>query len=130
MPFPHITGRPDQMGGDDPVPSVTFRILLFRGIEHWVAQGLEYDIAAQGKDIDEALQRFKHVVMAQLISDRRQGRRMFEGLGQAPRSYWESFEKAHRLAETLPVEIPMHEDDQAVPPAWVIAASGQELRVC
>ena len=72
-----------------------------RGEEHlaWVAQGLEYDIAAQGRTIQEAKHRFGLTVITQILMDTRKQKSPLEGISAAPNHYLELARTAHLLEE-------------------------------
>lgn len=52
--------------------------------DHVVAQGIEYDIAAQGRDIASALAAFGRTLAGQISLDVENGREPMEGIGPAP----------------------------------------------
>ena len=89
----------------------------------WVAQCLEFDIAAQGKTIKEAQKAFERTFLGQVGLDVRGNRRPLEGIEQAPKEYWDMFESAVRLADRKPFRLPAD-----IPPAFMIAAA-EDLRV-
>lgn len=62
----------------------------------WVAQCLEFDIAAQGKTLQDAQKAFERVLMSQVMLDVYHQRPPFEGIGQAPKEYWEMLERAEQ----------------------------------
>ncbi len=88
----------------------------------WVAQCLQYDIAAQGATFNEAMKFFERTVIAQMVLDLSKSRMPFEGIRQAPARYWQEFEEAERLADPKPFRLP---DD--IPPGFVIAAQDRRL---
>ena len=65
----------------------------------WVVQGLEYDIAAQGKTMDEAKSRFESNVITQILLDLERGKQPLEGIPPAPSFYLEQSKSAHALEE-------------------------------
>jgi len=86
----------------------------------WVAQCLEYDIAAQGKTMKTAVQAILQALREQADRDTEAGRKPFADFEKAPKDFWNQFESA----EAIPSEV----QPQALPPAWMIRA--QEVRVC
>lgn len=99
-------------------------ILLVNDGGAWTAQCLQYDLAAQGDTIEAALRHFEQTFVGQLRWDLAEGRQPLEGIGQAPAEFWKTWERALRLAETRPIRMP-----DEVPPAWMINAMANELRV-
>jgi hypothetical protein len=90
---------------------------------NWVAQCLEFDIAAQGKNIKDAQQAFERTFIGQVMLDIHNSRRPLAGIGQAPKEYWDMFGGSERLADRRPFRLP-----PGMPPAFMIAAA-QDLRV-
>ena len=73
--------------------------------ELWVAQGLEYDIAAQGQNASDARNRFLHAFEGHIALDIEENREPLSEVPQAPRRY---FMKAYGFHQTsvLPVYVP------------------------
>ena len=63
----------------------------------WVAQCLEYDIAAQGKTIPDAKKAFAKTFLGQALVDAEHKKKPFQGIQQAPKMYWEAFDQADQL---------------------------------
>lgn len=99
--------------------------VLFIKDQHstWVAQCLEFDIAAQGKSFKDAQRAFERTFMGQIALDMRNDRRPLEGIKQAPKQYWSMYEESERLADRRPFRLP-----EGIPPAFMISAA-QESRV-
>jgi len=57
----------------------------------WVLQCLEYDIAAYGKRISDAIESFKNTFTGQVILDVKNGKEPLSGIGRAPEKYWDKF---------------------------------------
>src|SRR5262245_36307295 len=85
----------------------------------WVAQCLEYDIAAQGRNIQAAQRAIIRALEDQANRDVADGRVPFEGFDEAPEEYLRFFRSG------VPVE---GKPVAAQIPAWMIKA--QEVRVC
>lgn len=102
----------------------TVSVLILREGDAWVAQGLEYDIAAQGSTIRQAKERFEQTFVGQICVDIKTGKLPMEGCKPAPRMYWEHFESAERLTDRRPFYL-----GQALPPAFMIQAAADDLRV-
>jgi hypothetical protein len=101
----------------------TVSVLIRQEGAVWVAQGLEYDITAQGKNIREAVERFEKVFVSQVFLDVRMNKQPLQGVKQAPREYWAQFEDAQRLTDRRPFYL------GDVPPAFMIAAAADDMRV-
>lgn len=90
----------------------TLTILLSHGGSAWVAQTLEHDLAAQGENIDDAIENLSAVLAGQFISDVRAGREPLEACPPAPAYLFERLKRAKRLDMHQPIRLP---DD--VPPS-------------
>jgi hypothetical protein len=88
--------------------SRVIRVLLLKeGTDSsWVAQGLDYDIAAQGESIGEALGNFQAVFQGQVALDLQKGREPLAGKKAAPPWYWQALEQAKPLKEPITLKIP------------------------
>ena len=87
------------MKRDAPPQQLRLSVLLLKGATHWVAQCLEYDLAAQGKEIDDALRSFTRTLNGQILLDIQEKVAPLSRVLQAPKEYWSIFEHAKRLAE-------------------------------
>ena len=67
------------------------RVVVFREPYGWVAQGLDYDYAAQGSRPSTALKHFETAMMHQAILDIACGYRPFCNSKSAPELYWKIF---------------------------------------
>lgn len=76
---------------------VTMRILIHCEQGIWVAQGLDYDIAAQGKTIEAALTSFQSILSGQFLLDMSNNRALLEGFERAPGEYWDKFNRGFKL---------------------------------
>lgn len=100
------------------------RVLVFREGNSYIAQCLEYDIAAQGKTVPEVKAAFERTIIGQIILDRRRGKKPLEGIPAAPEAYEEMFARAMRLADEETINI-----SEDVPPAYMVNEIRKELRV-
>ena len=96
--------------------------VLLKEASAWVAQGLEYDIAAQGKTIRDAMLAFERTVVGHIVLDLQNNRQPLSALPKAPRFYWNQYEQGEPLMENrkpfrLPDNVPFR------------AAEAVELRV-
>lgn len=86
-----------------------------------VAHGLEHDIAAQGDTVEEAIDAWQDVLVAQVLVDLQANREPLSGVGPADERYFAAFKRAKRLEH----EVFRFPDD--VPAPWQFASP--ELRV-
>ena len=104
-------------------------VLFLREGDGWTAQGLDYDIAAQGTTIKEAQDAFAETFIGQVVVNLAHGKQALEDVESAPLEYFRMFvqcgTKFGRAAE------PIGRPDQ-IPPAFVIEANERRLteRVC
>lgn len=95
------------------------RVVIRKGRTSWVAQGLEYDIAAQGKDPKSAAQALVETVVCQVTHDHNRGKQPFEDVPRAPQPF---FDLWHEATAGLLGELPRLTDLEysCAPPAWII----------
>ena len=82
--------------------NLRINVVLVRDGDMWVAQGLEYDIAAQGTTIAETKNAFTRVLCSQVVLDLHHGDSPLAGFEPAPQEYWDRFRKAEPLATHIP----------------------------
>ncbi len=88
------------------VQPLTVSVLLHMDRGAWVAQCLEYDVAAQGATIPEAKENFLSTLEAQIRFDLRDGKTPLADLDPAPRSYRDHLGRAVTDGPELPVCVP------------------------
>jgi len=97
----------------------------------WVAQLLEFDVAAQGVTWKKALMALAQAIADQIVVDTSLGRTPFAGVEPAPADVVNQFDAAMRSTEELP-EVPPAKRRKAtrpsVAPAWMRAKTN-EVRV-
>lgn len=71
---------------------------------YWTAQALELDVAAQGRNLAEAKKAFVKSMVGHIVLALKMGQVPFSGLGKAPKSLWNLFEKGEELSN--PIMIP------------------------
>jgi hypothetical protein len=77
------------------------KILVINDCGTWVAQCLEYDLAAQaapGESVKGALEAFNLAYWARYHLDKEKGLEPFSQLNQASTEYWKTFAEGIRLA--------------------------------
>jgi len=82
-------------------------VLLHQDGHAWVAQCLQRDLAAQGRTEEEAKNRFREALGAQIAWDLLEGRTPLGGLPQAPKRYFMDSVTAGADGPELPVFVPV-----------------------
>jgi len=72
---------------------VELNVLIVRRNDAWVAQCLQYDIAAQAKTIPEVKYEFMRMINVQTIAALENHLDPLNGLPPAPDFYWEQYKK-------------------------------------
>ena len=98
------------------------RVLLLKEDAVWIAQCLEYDIAAQGTSITEAKAAFVLHFAAQIEVALKHGDKPLADFASAPQNYWDRFSASERLADPIRVSDPIE-----IPPAFMINAMQRTL---
>jgi hypothetical protein len=99
----------------------TVSVLIRNEGRGWVAQCLEYDIAAQGETIADAKAALERTFVSQVAIDFAFGIPALSQVAAAPREYWRLFEKSERLCERKPFYIP---------PPYRVRATAEDMRIC
>jgi hypothetical protein len=81
-------------------------ILLSNESGIYIAQCLEWDIAAQGLSTTEALQNFEGVFWARALRDWKNDRPLFSDLDPAPDEFWQLFRTGFALRDAYPLKPP------------------------
>ncbi len=100
------------------------KVLLIQKDTLWSVQCLEYDIAAQGKTIDEAKDAFEKTFLGQISLDINENRKPFEGIEKAPQEFWDMFKRAEPPKDPRRFYVP-----KWVLPGFIIDAQADDLRV-
>lgn len=81
--------------------SLEIRVLFIEEEDGWwSAQCLEYDIATQAKKFTQLNYEIEKVLMAYLVLSESEGRKPFEGIGPAPKEYWDLYESSQHYLHT------------------------------
>lgn len=104
--------------------TLVISILFLHEGDSYVAQCLEYDIAAQGKTMPEVKRAIELTLIGQITLDIHSGKRPFEGIPKAPAMYWEIFDKALKIEVEEPISLL-----RDVPPAFLINEIVKEVRI-
>ena len=83
-------------------------VLLHQDGDSWVAQCLEFDVAAQGKDEVEAKNRFLHTFASQILFDLQDKKDPLASLPSAPQSYFDSLGAMSEDGPALPIWVPQN----------------------
>jgi len=103
---------------------ISLRVVVLREAGWWVAQCLEYDLAAQGKTLRDTLYEFQRMVFGHIAACHENNLQPFVWLPPAPQKYSDLFNAALELKDRgerfqLPSD---------VPPAWMLPIE-REVRV-
>jgi hypothetical protein len=100
--------RPDQRKKEVPAVSTKpmktpriVRVLITNEGQHLVAQCLQFDIVAQGKDLKGVMDNFVCTLRAHILND------TLDKLGTAPNVYWDRYAKAEQFKNQVPVRSKM-----------------------
>jgi hypothetical protein len=77
--------------------SIRFRVIILKEANNWVAQCLEYDIAAQSKTVDGVRIAFEKTVVGQACVDMSANKNPLADIAPAPDFYHEMFKKGESL---------------------------------
>lgn len=103
---------------------IRISVLLLQEENYWVAQCLEYDIAAQGKSISEAKKSFEKTIIGQIVLDLKDNLKPLNSIKKAPQMYFDMFKKAERLKEQTKFAMP-----KSISPQFIIDAIAKDLRI-
>ncbi len=73
------------------------RVVAYREDDHYVAQGLEFDICVQANTLEELQLRFDRAAFATLAVCVERGADPRDAVPKAPREFWDMFEDARVL---------------------------------
>ena len=83
---------------------IALRVVVFQEDEFVCAQCLEYDIAAEGKTLDDCLYQLGRTVIGHVAISAENDLEPFHGLKRAPQRFWDWFEQSKiPLTGALPV---------------------------
>ena len=77
----------------------TIRAVVFREGDWWIIQCLEYDLATQTRRLEDVPAEFQRLVLAQMAVNAERGVEPFHGFAEAPRKFWNLYERARRFVE-------------------------------
>lgn len=73
---------------------IKLRVVVFREGDVWVAQGVDFDIAAHAKDTGSLMRAFERVLVENIMITTHLGRHPLEGIGSAPERFRLMYESA------------------------------------
>jgi len=90
------------MNNDKPI----INIIAFQEEGGWVAQCLQYDIAAQANTFAELQREMLRAIVSHIILNTERGRAPFEGLNEAPPKFWRMYGEGEPLnvESGMPIE--------------------------
>lgn len=83
------------------------RTVLFREGDWWVAQCLDYDLAAQARTEKDLQYELGRILVGRIMAGAELGVEPFKGLPPAPRRYWDMFFDAQSQPKTLVPFVPI-----------------------
>lgn len=89
----------------------------------WVAQCLQYDVAAQAETFADLQSEMMRALASHILLNVERGREPFAGLGEAPPKFWAMYGKATPIKDSsgLVGEPPTPEGSKLVAPRFKIA---------
>src|SRR5438105_2791923 len=97
-------------------------VLFFKQGGRWLAQALEYDLAAQGENVEIAKRAFERTFQGQLELDKRMKRPFLSRVPKAPPMYWEMFQRIVKERTPLTTEAIETDLPSETPPAFMVQA--------
>ena len=98
--------------------------VLFQEGEQWVAQCLEYDIAAQAETLKELVEyELQRVLVGHISVSLETGRVPFENVPAAPREYWDLWNGGVEVADGRPIPFRATEDINVAQPETSLRVS-------
>src|SRR5262249_59373480 len=69
-------------------------VVLYPEEGFWIAQGVQFDITARGRNPTEASERFNDKFGAELVISTEIGEEPLAGVGPAPKEFWDMYDRA------------------------------------
>lgn len=96
------------------------RVLVIRqGSSQWLAQGLDYNLVAQGPGDKHAINAFVRVLRAHLRRDAALGREPLQGVPRAPDHFFSLWDDKRAVLRPLDTSA---DEAAGIPPAYVVEA--------
>lgn len=97
---------------------IHLRVVVFREGDSWIAQCLEHDICSQASSVTELHTRFVRTLFANVAVCIELGREPLQGIGAAPRRYWDMFEQSTIELKNLDPEPELPRFTDSPPPRF------------
>lgn len=81
------------------------RALIFQEGSLWVIQCMEFNVAASGNSLREAIEALSYRVSAYYAMAEEFDTALYAGLGEAPPRYWGMCETAEKAGKVLPIPL-------------------------
>lgn len=91
------------------------RTVIFREGDWWVAQCLDYDLAAQAKTLKDLAYEIQRVLVGHMVICKQEGITPFEHLPKAPEKYWELFSEGLELSPPKNLDFQILANEASVP---------------
>src|SRR5262249_29907877 len=105
------------------------KVLLRKENRSWVAQCVDYDIAAQGETVRAAMSAFHRTLKAQVMLDIERGREPLKAIPAAPEVYAKQFDVAEPLREEKRIQVTLRRDRLPFLPLILPLFLTEEFRV-
>lgn len=79
--------------------NIQLKVLFFKDGQSWIAQGLEYDMVAQGRTIQEAQKSFERVFVTNIVVNIKNKIKPLSQFKKAPKIFFKMFENAEQLVQ-------------------------------
>ncbi|MFA5957304.1 type II toxin-antitoxin system HicB family antitoxin [Hyphomicrobium sp.] len=87
---------------------IVINVVAFKEAGGWVAQCLQYDIAAQADTYEDLRRELQEIVISHIIVDAELGREAFSGLPEAPSKFWTMYGEGRPSDDDLPIAEQSH----------------------
>jgi len=85
---------------------IRLQAVIFQEGDWWVAQCLEYDIAAQAKSSQKVIGELQRILTAHVLISKENGVEPFSTHSRAPERYWKMLEEFQKPLFDIPIETP------------------------
>jgi hypothetical protein len=90
--------------------------VIFKEGDWWVAQCLEYDIAAQARTIKDLTYEIQRVLVGHMVACKQEGITPFSNLPKAPEKYWQMFQDGLAVSPPSNIDFRIAQDVQVPTP--------------
>ena len=96
--------------------SINLSVVVFKDGDHWIAQGLEYDIATQSKKLGNLPDLFNKTLLNHIFARLENGQEPFKAVPCAPDEYWKMLDEYWKVLNDE-MEISLEHDPVPTPPS-------------